>query len=727
VETGLAAELELSRRRLLAAIGETSDLTFVRGIGNVGDELIMAGTRRLLAGLPFREAALQEAVQRTGHTAVISGSGAWCQPYHEVLPQALPRLEQRFERVVLLPSSFDLSVGPVRHALGRTRAVVFARELESLRQVREVCAAEVAHDGAFFFDYTPYEMEGAGTLLAFRTDAEAAGGPLPAGNLDISATCSSLDEWLWTIARHQTVLTDRAHVMIAAALLGKRVEYRPSSYHKVGALAAFALAGCDVRRLEGPLASPVAPVAMSAPEAPAVTAQRRRAGAMMGGAAPAIPPTAPAPAAPAASAAPLEDTAEQVRARLLARARRNLDLLPAALVAGQGEPRLTLVVVSHDRPQHWPRLFQSIRDHVRLPTRLLVLDNASPPAARGQLRRLCGALAAAREAGAVELQELDRNLGCGAARQRALAGVTTEYLMLLDDDAELLPGAVEHLVAVLDADPAVVAAGAHVVLADGTTQFCGGEYWEVPDGVLHFEPLGHGLDFEDPALGGARACQWLGGTAVALRRSALERDPFDPGMAWYYEDNEWFYRVGRCRPDAAFQRSVAALVLHHQELKGPRCAGAEELEASLPYLQSIAHFQKAHGLPLEGVFVFAPWLCGGGRRDAAAARLALDLLSQHGPEWFAAAWRRGDLEPLRRIGCAVDLAARTTALDATQKALTAVQTELEAARGELEAARGGLVQAHRELATVYGSRLWRGADLYWRLRRWLAGRGGERR
>ena len=60
---------------------------------------------------------------------------------------------------------------------------------------------------------------------------------LPNDNVDISAQSPSLDAWLWTIARHERIRTDRAHVMIAAAMLDKTVEVRPSSTHKVPAIA----------------------------------------------------------------------------------------------------------------------------------------------------------------------------------------------------------------------------------------------------------------------------------------------------------------------------------------------------------------------------------------------------------------------------------------------------------------------------------------------------------
>jgi hypothetical protein len=163
----------------------------------------------------------------------------------------LPEVEKRFKRVIVLPSSFDLDSPVVAGTLARTKALVFARERTSYEQIRSVCRADIAHDCAFFFDYDPYRAEGHGTLNAFRTDREAtAGHSLPPDNIDISTKCESLDEWLWTISRHESIQTDRAHVIIAGVMLGKRVIYRPSRYHKVPALVDYSFATLPKGQLE---------------------------------------------------------------------------------------------------------------------------------------------------------------------------------------------------------------------------------------------------------------------------------------------------------------------------------------------------------------------------------------------------------------------------------------------------------------------------------------------
>ena len=236
------AELAATAESLLGAVGDFADVTLLRSWGNRGDDLIYAGSRRLLRDYPYREWDIRALdLVSPGKTAIVSGGGGWCKPF-PALAGLLPEIEKRFGRVVVFPSSFDTEDPGVRAALGRTKAVVFARERESFEQIRPLCDARLAHDTAFFFDFAPYRSgHSHGVLHAFRRDAESTGEAVPEDNLDISTECASLDEWLWAISRHELVRTDRAHVMIAAAMLGRKVECWPSTYHKVPAIARFSL------------------------------------------------------------------------------------------------------------------------------------------------------------------------------------------------------------------------------------------------------------------------------------------------------------------------------------------------------------------------------------------------------------------------------------------------------------------------------------------------------
>jgi exopolysaccharide biosynthesis predicted pyruvyltransferase EpsI len=243
--------LENSRKKILSKIGNPKDLTFIYSGGNIGDHLIWAGTRQLLIGKNYKEAFVKTEIQKLeGQTAIITGGGGWCQAFHS-WPAYLPIIEQRFERVIILPTSFDTSIGLVKNTLLNSKAFVFAREIESYNQIKDLCNADYAYDCAFFFDFSPYKQKGQGTLNAFRTDPEQGfqNIPKPANNNDISLTAGSLDQWLKTIAKHEIINTDRAHVMIAAALLSKQVNFRSSNYHKVPAIAEFSLKDFPVYKI----------------------------------------------------------------------------------------------------------------------------------------------------------------------------------------------------------------------------------------------------------------------------------------------------------------------------------------------------------------------------------------------------------------------------------------------------------------------------------------------
>src|SRR5689334_20091382 len=96
-------ELERSRHELLTAVGDSSDLTFLRAWGNIGDELIYAGARQLLSVIPHREISIRNLHLHEGHTAIIVGSGGWCRAYQD-MPDYLRQAERRFKKVIVFPS-----------------------------------------------------------------------------------------------------------------------------------------------------------------------------------------------------------------------------------------------------------------------------------------------------------------------------------------------------------------------------------------------------------------------------------------------------------------------------------------------------------------------------------------------------------------------------------------------------------------------------------------------
>jgi GT2 family glycosyltransferase len=667
VRTHLAAlspSLEIlrdeSRRTIFDAIGDSPDLTYFTGIGNVGDTLIQAGNARLLEPLRPRRAPLFEIPFLRGHTAVLSGGGAWCAPYHEIMPHALREAERRFERVVVLPSSFDLSVPAVRAALAGTAARVIAREPESFRQIRTVCSAALALDGAFFFDFDPYRRGGEGVLNAYRTDREAAEGmALPADNDDISVTCRTLDAWIETIARHEIVRTDRAHVMIAAALLGKRVEYRPSAYHKLPAIADYALGGFPVVRSE------------------------------------------PTPAPLHFSHPPSDADFERETLRRRIRVRALADGIEERAAAGT-PPRVTVVLLSWNRREAVSRALASLRENVRLPWRLCVVDNGSEP-------DVAAAVAAeARAIPGAEIHLLAANRGCAGGRAFAVGLATTEYVLFLDDDAEVFPGTVERLVAALDSHPESAAATAQVVLPDGSVHHFGGR--TVEDGpIVRFLLEDAGRPFDEP-LGRDEECDWVPGTCALFRRSALLADPIDTEMRAYFEDNEWCFRAGRGRR-GAFRRVHGSLALHSHRPKVP-VAGSASPSDLVEFVQAVSRFARRHGKILDILFHLVPELRrADGSPDVTSSRLFLETAERDGADAFVLRWTGAGLAPLLH---------NDTESVALRKELASSRVREAELAGTLASSRAREAELESALAAFSGSRFGRFASSYWRLRAALA-------
>jgi GT2 family glycosyltransferase len=629
------AHVESSRQAIVDAIGNAPDLTFVRGVGNWGDELIFEGIRRLLRGRPYREIGIDDIARSRGHSAIIAGGGAFCRPYHETMPHVLAVADLRFERVIVLPTSFDVSVDCVKEALSKTRATVFAREELSYRAIRGFCDARLALDCAFFFDFSPYYSSGTGTLVAYRTDLESNGEPLPPGNEDVSLTCGSLDEWLRTIARHSRVRTDRAHVMIASALLGKDVEAAPSSYHKVAAIADYSLGGFPVQVLARTDGTTTYPASVALSGVAQELTEARETGT-----------SSPGPRATRAT--------------------------------------VTIIVLSHDRIELTSRCLRSLRTSVDLPYRLVVIDNNSSPPARARLRALQV------DWNGMELYLLDRNLGCAGGRKFAVERADTDYVMFLDDDAEVFPSTVERLVEMLEQHPEATAVTAKVIGPSGVLQHCGADY-EEDDGLAVFRLRSNGLLPNDPTIGPSGPCDWVPGTAKVVRRAAFDQFPLDLGMARYYEDNEWCFRVNRLVP-GSFLRCVEAPVLHHGgDFTLPRGTTLAALAERLPFLAALSHFYRLYGLVHPDVFHLAPELQGEERASRLqAARIFLDLLRAMGTDWMLMSWLSGDLSP--------------------------IFASARAPHSTVERLRENVERLTAELELIQGSRLWRLGSIYYTAR-----------
>ncbi|MCX7798940.1 MAG: glycosyltransferase family 2 protein, partial [Fimbriimonadales bacterium] len=121
-----------------------------------------------------------------------------------------------------------------------------------------------------------------------------------------------------------------------------------------------------------------------------------------------------------------------------------------------GPSDVSVVIVSHNTRDLLRRALQSLPKDCEV----IVVDNASSDGSAGMVRS---------EFPAVRLVVNDANVGFGAANNQGLRLASRPLVLLLNSDAEALPGAVEALASVF-ADPGVVGAGGRLEFPDGRLQ-----------------------------------------------------------------------------------------------------------------------------------------------------------------------------------------------------------------------------------------------------------------
>ena len=332
---------------------------------------------------------------------------------------------------------------------------------------------------------------------------------------------------------------------------------------------------------------------------------------------------------------------EQLREALTDKARRNLALLPGSFFEGRHRAEITIVMLSHGRLKQTTNALYALKKNVQIPFELVLIDNNSGVEIQNKLKEFCAGL------DFVNLVLLAENLGCAGGRMYGLNYVTTEFVMFLDNDVEVLPGTVEHLLHSLQSQPEIVAASGNIILPNGAVHLCGADYWTENE-ILFYELLEAGKRFDEPGIGESGPVRWTSGGATLIRKSVLVDNPFDVSMKAYYEDLEWCYRLNQ-KGVGCFYKNVAALALHHHEP-----VSFDELDAveerrrqSAPYIETIAWFYKTHGKIIQNLFDFVPEL--GSPADPlsiSSAKIFLELVNTQGCQWTIDKWNYDELVPL---------------------------------------------------------------------------------
>lgn len=224
-------------------------------------------------------------------------------------------------------------------------------------------------------------------------------------------------------------------------------------------------------------------------------------------------------------------------------------------MTGAVAPVVTVVIVIYHQRRDLERLLPTLPQASRDPVEVLVIDNGSLSHPGDDTRAWLAATYPA-----VRLLALDANVGYGAANNLGVLEARGEFVLVLNPDTEVRPGAIDRLRAALEpgwfANPCLLLPDGRVnalglAVSVGGIATCGGLYGPAPTDTS------------------PRAVAALSGAAIfGRRRDWLTVGGFIPEYFLYGEDVEWSMRA-RARGFALFCVPDARVVHHYRATLPP--------------------------------------------------------------------------------------------------------------------------------------------------------------
>jgi GT2 family glycosyltransferase len=194
----------------------------------------------------------------------------------------------------------------------------------------------------------------------------------------------------------------------------------------------------------------------------------------------------------------------------------------------------------------------------------------------------------------------DTNQGFLRTCNAAFLHCRGDYVLLLNNDAQVQPGAIDALVAALDADPGIAAAGPKILYPDGRLQEAG--CFLRPNGESGMVGL-----FADPEEEGYcydRDVAYCSGAALLLRRSAVGAVLFDEAFRpAYCEDADLCLRLLAAGGRVRYVSS--AVVVHHLSVSTNKGSVARKLRTISRNQQRLSERWSALLARLDAVRVIA--------------------------------------------------------------------------------------------------------------------------
>lgn len=316
----------------------------------------------------------------------------------------------------------------------------------------------------------------------------------------------------------------------------------------------------------------------------------------------------------------------------------------AHLVSEPGTATIGVAVVSFNTREYLRACLDSVLSES--PSEVIVVDNGSSDGSVEMVRQ---------DYPTVVLHLEPTNPGYGAGANRAIERTASPYVLLLNTDTLLQPGALRSLGDYLDRHPRAGVVGPRLTNPDGTLQPSCFPFPSPLVTLLDTSPVGRLIALV-PALRNryprtwahthARTVPCVLGAALAIRREAFEAvGGFDESFFMYFEETDLCYRLHRAGWETHFAPVTDVAHAGGVSTMQRRTAMRAQL-----FLSSLRYHERHHGtLGLAGAtLVVKSIVLAKLARDAIRYHLTRDDQARHIIAQDRAAWRRVLSAPWRQ-------------------------------------------------------------------------------
>jgi GT2 family glycosyltransferase len=253
---------------------------------------------------------------------------------------------------------------------------------------------------------------------------------------------------------------------------------------------------------------------------------------------------------------------------------------------------LAVTIVNYNTREHLCACLSTVLSQA--PSEVVVVDNASSDGSV-EMVQACYPH--------VVLHANKTNVGYGAAANQAIAGSTAKYILLLNADTLLEPGALRALTTYLDQHPGAAVLGPRLVDSNKSLQascypfptpldtFLENSTCAIQLGriIRRYVPAVRSLYLRTWPHNHARIVPWLKGAALCIRREAFEAVAgFDESFFMYFEDADFCYRLKAAGWEVHF--APVTTVVH----AGGASTMRYRAEMAVQIVASTLHFYQRH-------------------------------------------------------------------------------------------------------------------------------------